>query len=252
MISDPSFYLVAIPAVILFGLSKSGLGAALSIPSVPLIALYVSPLEAVAIMLPLMLVMDVVAVTAYRRDFDVRTLKIIVPGGIAGVIIGWLTASIVTDAHVRLMIGVIAVWFALAYWFGGGQQAEPKPHNPLKGRVWSTVSGFTSFVAHAGGVPLQMYTLPLKFDPRLLVGTSAMFLATVNVAKLPAYTALGGYTREVLLTALVLAPIAPIAILAGVWLVKRIPKGPFYQITYAGVLLIGLKMLWDGATGLMG
>ena len=252
MIADPSFFHVAVPAVILFGLSKSGLGAALSIPSVPLLSLVVTPLEAVSIMLPLMLVMDVFAVTTYRKDYDGRTLRLIIPAGVAGVGIGWLTASVVTDDHVKLIIGVIAIWLALNYWFGGGMRAEPRPHNPIKGGVWATTGGFTSFVAHAGGVPIQMYLLPLKFEPRMLVGTSVMFLATVNLAKLPAYASLGGFSHEVLMAVLVLAPLAPISILAGAWLVKRIPKGPFYQLTYACILIVGLKMLWDGGVALIG
>ena len=252
MITDPAFYWLAVPAVILFGLSKSGLGAALSIPSVPLMAVHVPPLEAAAIMLPIIIVMDAVAVWAYRRDFDTRTLRIVLPAAVGGVGIGWLTAAVVTDAHVRLIIGVIAVSFALHYWFGGGSGAEPRPHDRIKGGFWGTVAGFTSFVSHSGGVPLQMYTLPLKFDPRVLVGTSVMFFAIVNLVKLVPYTALGSFGTETLMTSLVLAPLAPLSIWAGVWLVRRIPAGPFYQITYAGVLVVGIKMLWDGVTALAG
>lgn len=246
MITDPWFYAVAIPAVMLFGLSKSGLGAALSIPTVPLISLAVPPLQAAAIMLPIIIAMDATAVASYRREFDATTLKITIPAGIAGVGIGWLTAAYVTDAHVRLIIGVIAVSFALNYWLRRGQATEPRPHNKIKGRFWSVIAGFTSFVSHSGGVPYQIYTLPLKFAPRTLVATGVMFFAIINLVKLIPYSALGQFDAATLWTSLVLSPLAPVSILAGVWLVRRIPTEPFYHLTYACVLLVGLKMLWDG------
>lgn len=252
MIEDPFFYAVAIPAVILFGLSKSGLGAALSIPCVPLIALAVPPLDAAAILLPIIIAMDATAVWRFRGSFDRTTLWITIPTGILGVGIGWLLAAYITEAHVRLIIGVIAVSFALSYWFGGGQSAEAQPHKPNKGRFWSAISGFTSFVSHSGGVPFQMYTLPMKFDPLMLVGTSVMFFAVINAVKLVPYFALGTLSAQNLTTSLVLAPLAPVSILVGAWLVSRIPKGPFYHLTYACVLIVGLKMLWDGGTGLLG
>jgi uncharacterized membrane protein YfcA len=252
VITDPYFYAVAIPAVILFGLSKSGLAAALSIPCVPLIALAVSPLDAAAILLPIIIAMDATAVWRFRGSFDRRTLWITIPTGILGIGIGWLLAAYITEAHVRLIIGLIAVWFALNYWFGGGQSAEAKPHNPIKGRFWSTVSGFTSFLSHSGGVPFQMYTLPMKFEPMLLVGTGVIFFAVINAVKLVPYFALGFLSTQNLMTSLVLSPLAPLSILAGAWLVSRIPTKPFYQLTYLCVLIVGLKMLWDGGSGLIG
>ena len=251
MISDPFFYAVAIPAVILFGLYKSGVGGALSVPFAPLIALATSPLEAVAIMLPIMLTMDVFAVTAYRRDFDAKTLMLTIPTGILGVAIGGLLAAHVSDAHVRLIIGAVAVSFSLKYWLSSRKAVAARPHKPLKARFWSTVSGFTSTIAHAGGVPYQMYTLPLRLAPRTLAATTAIFLASVNVAKVVPYFLLGLFDTSTLSASLVLSPLAPLSIYAGVYLIRIIPMEPFYKLTYAGVLLVGLKMLWDGLAPLL-
>lgn len=216
----------------------------------PLLALTVPPLQAAAIMLPIIIAMDATAVLTFRREFDRRTLVYVIPAGIVGVGIGWLTASHVTEAHVRLIIGVIAVSFALKYWIGPGENAEPRPHNALKARFWSTVSGFTSFVSHSGGVPLQMYILPLKFAPRTLVATSVMFFATINLVKLAAYASLGQITGATLSASLALSPLAPLSVLAGVRILHRIPMALFYRLTYACVLIVGFKMLWDGVTAL--
>ena len=257
MITDPWFYLCAVPAILLFGLSKSGLGAALGVVSVPIMSLAVPPLQAAAIMLPIIIIMDVFAVHAYRRDADWPTLSIVVPAGIVGVGIGWLTAAYVTDAHVRLIIGLIAVAFSLRYLVdrlisGGRGEPVPMPHRPMKGRFWGTVSGFTSFVSHSGGVPLQMYTLPLRFAPPVLAATSAVYFAVINLVKVIPYAALGQFPAENLITALVLTPLAPLSIWAGVWIVRRLPVAPFYTFMYACVLLVGLKMVHDGIVGLTG
>ncbi|MFN0264645.1 sulfite exporter TauE/SafE family protein [Tepidamorphus sp. 3E244] len=251
MLSDPWFFAVAIPAVILFGLSKAGLGAALAIPTVPLIALSVPPLQAAAIMLPIIIAMDATAILTFRREFDRRTLIYTLPAGLFGVGIGWMTAAYVTDAHVRLIIGVIAISFAMKYWLGGREVKEPKPHNAWKARFWATVAGFTSFVSHSGGVPFQMYTLPLRFEPRMLVATSVMFFSTINLSKLVPYIALGQITQQTLLASLVLSPLAPLTVLFGVRILNIIPKEPFYRLTYACVLIVGAKMLWDGIAALV-
>ena len=249
MIDDPAFYAVAVPAILLFGLSKSGLGAALGIASVPIMSLAVSPLRAAAIMLPIIIVMDVFAVWSYRRDADLKTLKIVVPTAFAGIAIGWALAARITDDHVRAILGVIAVAFAARHFLMGGADAPPRPHNPPKGWFWGMVSGFTSFVSHSGGIPLQMYTLPLKLDPAALAGTTAFFFAIVNAAKLVPYIALGQLSLAEVKTAAILSPLAQVSILAGVWLVRRIPKKPFYTLTYAGVMLVGLKLLYDAVLG---
>ena len=71
MIAEPSFYAAAIPAVILMGLSKGGF-AGLGLLALPLMALVASPVQAAAIMLPILLVQDVVTVWAFRRTWSGR------------------------------------------------------------------------------------------------------------------------------------------------------------------------------------
>src|SRR3712207_6272173 len=97
MLHDPWFYAAAIPAVILVGLAKGGFGGGVSVLGVPLMALAVPPIEAAAIMLPILLVMDVVALIAWWRVYDRRSLALLLPSSLLGVGIGWAVAAIVTD-----------------------------------------------------------------------------------------------------------------------------------------------------------
>ena len=181
MIIDPWFYAVAVPAVLLVGLSKGGFAGGLGILGVPMMALVISPLQAAGILLPILIVMDLIGVWAYRKSFHLKNLAIMVPGAAIGILIAALTASYVTDNFVRLLVGGIAVAFALDHWIGRRAEAAPKDVNQTKGISWGAVGGFTSFVAHAGGPPFQIYMLPQKLDKRLYVGTSVMFFWAVNL-----------------------------------------------------------------------
>jgi len=248
VITDPLFYAVAIPGVLLVGLSKGGFGGSISLLAIPLMSLVISPIQAAGIMLPILLVMDAVGLTAYRRIYHLPALKILLPAAVIGIIIGWLTAAWVTASHVRLIVGIVALLFTIDYWRGGASR-EPAKESTAKGSFWGLIAGFTSFVSHAGGPPFQMYMLPLRLDPRHLAGTAIIFFASVNAIKVIPYFFLGQFDARNLATSAVLLPLAPIATLTGVWLVKRIEPSVFYRVTYSVVFLVSLKLIWDGLRG---
>ena len=252
MISDPTFYLFAIPAVLIVGLSKSGFGGSIGVLGVPLMAMVISPVQAAAIMLPILIAMDAVGVVSYRRIFDKTTLKIMIPAGIVGIGIGWASAHYFNDDMVRLLVGLIAVLFvANTMRKPAAERNKAAPHNVPKGAVSGMLAGFTSFLAHAGGPPFQFYTMPLRMEPRLFAGTSVIFFAVVNFIKLVPYFLLGQFSVQNLETSAVLLPLAPLSMLFGIWLVKRIPIGPFYTMTYIFVGISGLKLIWDGLSDLL-
>ena len=172
LITDPAFYAAAIPAVFFVGLSKGGFGGAMALLGVPMMSLVISPVQAAAIMLPILIVMDMASLWIWRGRFDRRTLWIMVPGGALGILIGWATAAWIEIPAVRLIVGGIAIIFALDYLRGrlALTAGAPASHNRLKGTFWGTIAGFTSFVTHAGGPPYQFYTLPLNQDPKDIHG----------------------------------------------------------------------------------
>ncbi len=257
MMTDPFFYAAAIPAVIMVGLSKGGFGGAMALMGVPLLSLTISPVQAAAILLPILIVMDMVSLWSWRSQKDNRTLVIMVPGALIGIAIGWATAAWVTAPMIRLIVGAVALWFVwryvaqnLAAARNGGKH-EARGHRPVQGIFWGTLSGFTSFVSHAGGPPYQIYTLPLRQDPKTYTGTSVRFFAIINAIKLVPYFALGQFDATNLSTSLVLAPLAPVATLAGAFIVRRMKPDIFYPFMYVMVFLAALKLIWDGAIHLL-
>ena len=250
MLTDPWFYAVAIPAVFFVGIAKGGFVNPLAMMGVPLIALVVSPVQAAGIMLPILIAMDCVAVWTYWGNFHRQNLKILLPAACVGIFIGWLTAAYVSESHVRLIVGLVALLFTLDYWFGRRGGNVPGT-SATKGGFWGAVAGFTSFVSHAGGPPLQMYLLPQKLEPRLFVGTSVLFFAIINWIKVIPYAALGQFDTTNLATSAVLAPLAPVSILFGAWLVRKLEVGLFYRLAYFAIFAVSLKLIWDGASALL-
>ncbi|TPW30084.1 sulfite exporter TauE/SafE family protein [Martelella alba] len=251
MLPDPLFYAAAIPAVMLVGLTKGGMGGALALLGVPILTLVVDPVTAAAIMLPILIVMDGVALWSWRHDNHWPTMKIMLPGAMIGIVLGWMTFSMVPYSLTKLLVGLATVSFAGKYFFdrlrpGPKEEAPPAPQRPVKATVWSLVSGYTSFISHSGGPPFQIYTLPLKLDVRSYTGMSVRFFAIVNVVKLLPYYALGELQVSNLIASASLLPVAIIATFLGALVVKHMKMEVFYPFMYIMAFLAGLKLVVDG------
>jgi uncharacterized membrane protein YfcA len=250
MTFDPAYLTAMVSAVILMGLSKGGF-AGLGLLSLPLMALVVSPVQAAAIMLPILIVQDVVSVWAYRREFDQRNLAMLLPGAALGILAGYLLAAWVSDAAVGLAVGLISIGFAARRLLGTGKAAAPvKRAEFLPGTFWGAICGFTSMVAHAGGPPFQIYVMPQRLPPQIFVGTGAIFFAILNLAKVAPYIALGQFTTQNLSASAALFPVAILSTIAGVRLVRRVPAERFYTIIYWLLIAVGLKLVIEGLAAL--
>jgi len=244
MIENPLFWASAIIAVIITGISKGGFGG-LALFAVPLMALTISPIQAASIMLPILIVMDWVSGWSYRKSFDKALVLRMVPAAIFGIGVGWALAGFVTDDAVRVIVGLIAIAFPLYNWFGPKSGLEAIKDSKVAGHIAGGLAGFTSFIAHAGGPPFQAYAIPQGLPHRIYAGSAVMFFFIINALKIIPYAALGQLELTNLTTSAMLLPIAPIGVLIGVWLTKRIDGALFYRIMYGLIFLTGLKLLSD-------
>lgn len=248
LITDPWFYAAALPAVLLMGLSKSGFGSGFGSLAVPIMALTIPVPQAAAIMLPLLAVMDVLGVTAYRRHVDLALIRLLLPAGLVGTVVGTLLFGVLSPATVAAVVGALTLTFlAQRLFFPPRADAPPPP--PWLGRLLAVASGFTSFVAHAGGPPINAYVLPLRLSPVVFSATMAVFFAAVNASKWIPYAWLGLIDWRNMVTALALMPLAPMGVWLGVRLVHRVRQDWFYRLAYTGMFLTGSKLLWDGLLG---
>ncbi len=251
MITDPLFYAAAIPALLLTGISKAGFGSGMGILAVPLIALTMPATQAAAIMLPILCVMDLAALWVYRGQWSRENMKIMLPGGIAGIVLGALTFRYVSEPGLKLMLGAVAIGFLLQHWRSAAARLEKTAPAKGRGYFWSTLSGYTSTLAHAGGPPMSIYLLPQRMDKALLVGTTVVFFTVMNYVKLIPYTLLGLFDASNLATSAGLAPLGIVGIFCGVWLRTHIDEVLFYRLCYGFLFVTGLKLLYDGASRLI-
>ena len=244
LITDPGFYAVTVPAVLLLGISKSGFGAGFGSLAVPMMALAVTVPQAAAILMPVLLLMDLLGIAAFRRDFDRDLLRFILPFGVLGIVIGALLFRLLDARVVAGIVGVFTLLFLAQRMLFPPRPSSPQPPRWL-GALLTTTSGFTSFVAHAGGPPINAYVIPLKLSPVKFTATMAFFFFVVNLCKWIPYGWLGLLDMRNMATSLVLLPIAPIGVWIGVHWARRISEKVFYRFLYAGMLLTGLKLVWD-------
>ena len=244
------FWLAAVVAAALVGMGKGGVPI-VGMLAVPIMALVMNPVVAAGMLLPVYVVSDMFGLYAYRHAYDRRVLAILLPGAIVGIGVGWATASVVPEAAVTLLVGVIGLAFALNLILRRPVVAEPRRPEVAKGLFWGTVTGFTSFVSHAGAPPYQVYTLPLGMPKAVFAGTSTIAFTVINAVKLIPYYALGQLSLSNLKMAAVLSVPAAIAVFAGVRLVKVMPERLFFRLVTWALLLISLKLIWDGARGLI-
>ena len=248
-ITDPFFYAVAVPAVLLLGISKSGFGAGFGSLAVPLMALAVTVPQAAAILMPVLLVMDLLGMAAFRRNVDRALLWFLLPWGLLGIVVGTLLFKWLDPRLVAGIVGAFTLLF-LAQRLAFPPRADSPPPPRWVGALLSTTSGFTSFIAHAGGPPINAYVIPLKLSPVRFTGTLAFFFFFINLAKWVPYGWLGLLDARNLGTSLLLLPLAPVGVWIGVRIAHRIDPVLFYRFIYAGMLLTGLKLLWDARAAL--
>lgn len=250
LIDDPIFYLVAVPAILVYGIGKGGLGGAVGDVVVPFMALAISPSLAASILMPILIVMDIFALRHHRRNVDWQQIKAMLPGGVAGVVIAALFLKQLPEYGLQILIGAISVGFVMLYVFK--RSATEHQCGRFGASVWCGLGGFTSTAIHAGGGPVSIYLLPQKLDKLKLIGTIVWFFAIINFLKLGAYTYLGGMSIDNLITAAVLMPLAPIGVRIGVYLLHRVSQDLIYRLCYLFLFISGFKLLLDGISQAMG
>lgn len=236
---------MAVPAVLLLGMSKSGFGAGFGSLAVPMMALAVAVPQAAAILMPVLLFIDVLGMAAFRRNIDWTLLKFLLPWGVVGVVVGALLFRLL-DLHVvsGLVGGFTLLFLAQRLLFAPKEDSPPPPR--WLGAVLTTTAGFTSFVSHAGGPPISAYVIPLRLSPLHYTSTMACFFFVINFAKWVPYAWLGLLDTRNMATSLVLLPLVPLGVWAGLRLSRRLSPVLFYRLLYVGMLLTGTKLLWDG------
>ena len=244
---DVTFWLLAGIAALLVGAGKGGVPV-VAMLSVPVMSLAMPPVMAAGLLLPIYVVSDMFGLWAYRGAWDRRVMAILLPATTLGVGLGWLTAHWVPVWVVTGIVGAIGALFALSLLLRPQAEGAPRRAAVAPGLFWGIVTGFTSFVSHAGAPPYQVYTLPLGLRKAVYAGTSTLLFAWVNAVKLIPYWALGQINLANLKLSALLALPAAIAVFGGVWLVRRLPERVFFKAVTWALLVLSIKLLWEAVS----
>jgi uncharacterized membrane protein YfcA len=242
LLTNPAFVAVAILGVCLLGISKGGF-LGLGVMALPLMSLFVPPLQAAAIILPTAVAQDFLTLWIYRREWSAWNIKIMLPSMLIGMFVAWLLAASLTAAHIRLAIGLIATLFVLRHWTAKRfERWMPKP-SVATGIIFGAIGGTTTMLANAGGPAWQIHLLPQRLEKLPYIGTVSILFAASNIVKIPGFATLGFLTRENILVGLTLVPIAVAANYAGIWLVRRVSTEMFFRIAYVLMLVIAVELM---------
>ena len=234
-----------VPAIILFGVAKSGLGGSVSLISIPLMTFMMPLNQALAILLPILIFSDFISALKFRKEFDLNTLKLMVPFAAIGATVGASTFSFFSEDYLKFILGIMGFFFSFHYFFLKKDADKPAKENFLKGAICSSLAGFTSFCAHSGGTPTSIYLLPLRLRKETYVGTRIMFFTCINLVKLPFYIYLSMLNSSSLSQSITLLPLSVFGIFIGYRLLKVVKERMFYNAIYTLILVASIKLMID-------
>jgi uncharacterized protein len=242
----PFELILLLGAAFIVGMSKGGLASAGTL-AVPILAIWIEPLKAAALLLPIYIVSDVFGVWLYRHEYSVRNLQILIPAGLAGVGIATLIAPVVEPAVFTVATGLIGLWYCATEWFMRDRPVKTSQANLVPGAIWGFVAGITSFVSHSGAPPFQAFVLPQRLPKLIFAGTTTITFAAVNLAKLPAYISIGLLKDFDLESTLVLSISAIVGTFAGRALSQRLSDHLYRRVIKIILFILSLQLLWQGS-----
>ncbi len=250
--SDLSATLLAALAVLFIGLSKAGFGGGLGMLTTPLCVLAFTargepPTFAVGVLLPLLCAGDAFSLWHYWRKWESQNLKYLLPGVIAGVVIGVQLMGRFSARELNLVIGLLALGFVVFQLvkeriFAAEGAFAP---NHVVGVPCGIGAGVTSTFAHGAGPVVSLFLIPQRLPKEIYVGTTVLVFTWINWIKMPFFIAQGMITPATLWVGLCYLPLVPFGVWLGIWLNRRLSERLFLRLVYAMTFLTGIQLVFN-------
>jgi hypothetical protein len=226
------------------GVAKSGF-AGVSLLHVLVFAMLFGARDSTGVVLPMLIVGDICAVTAFHQHARWDFIRKMLPPACLGVIAGWALMHRLNEAAFKPLIGWIILGLAVLQiarlqrpnWF------SDIPHARWFAWTMGVMAGVTTMLANAAGPVMALYFLAVALPKLEFVGTSAWFFLSINLFKVPFSAGLGLIHKQTLLLNAVLIPAIVIGLIAGRWLVTRIPQKLFDALLLSFVGAAALRMI---------
>jgi len=249
-----TFFLFSIPAVVFAGISKGGFGSGAAFASAPMLAMIMPPELAIGLMLPLLMVIDFASLKFYWRKWSWSDACYLIYGAGPGALGGIMLFFFIDTVVLGILIGVISIYFVIFQFlvrnnFLYGRQVGP---SKIKAFFLGFLSGFTSFISHAGGPPAAVYLLGRGLTKVEYQATTVILFWWINIFKLPSYVFLGLLNQKMLVVGFTLIPFALLGTWMGAKANRLISEKMFFLVTYILLIIAGVKLIYDGTAGLNG
>jgi len=237
-------WLLAIVAASCLGIAKAGL-AGTSLVHVVVFAFLFGARNSTGVVLPMLLVGDVCAVSAYHQHARWKYVRRMLPPACLGVIVGALLMRRISNDAFKPVIGWIILGLTALQvlrmhrprWF------ERVPHSAWFAWSIGLLAGTTTMLANAAGPVIAVYCLALSLPKLEIVGTTAWFFFIINTFKVPFSVGLGLIRTDTLLLNAILAPAVIAGVLGGRWLVYRLPQRVFDLLLLGFAAVAALRLI---------
>lgn len=233
-------------ATYITGISKGGFAGGFGGLSVPLMAIAIGPVEAAGLLLPLLIAMDAFSIRAWWGKHSRVEVRHLIPGAIVGIVIGTLLSGVLNDDAIRLILGVLSILFAAYMLF---QPSNPRQPHPVWAWPAGIGCGFTSFLAHAGAPPINLYLIPRGLDKATFIATCVVTFTAVNLLKLGPYLWLGEINIASAWASALLVPVAWAGVRSGLWLQHRVSERLFFRLIIVSMAVIGVQLITQALRG---
>lgn len=252
--ASPAFWLIGGMTICVIAMSKGAFGGGAASLGVPMLSLITDPIGAAVVVAPLVSLMDMFTLRTFGpSSWSKPDLRVLLPGLLLGLGLGWLAFEWIDPRLVALMIGTISLSFAL-HWFWKRHrktETDAQPVSAPLGFLAGTASGFTTFVAHAGGPPVAMYLMRRSLGKALFVGTTAAFFTLGNLLKLGPYGVMMQDRPDALAAAILFAPLVPFSVWIGLRLHHRLSYEGVMVATNALLIVGGARLIWQAVGALL-
>jgi uncharacterized protein len=251
VLPDPLVFAVVAFGIFVIAFMKGAFGGGFAIVGIPLLSLVLDPIAAGAVLAPLFVVMDLYALRYWKPSTWSRPdACVLVPAFVTGIGLGYVVMTQIDRRAITIAMAIITLIFALHWLISGGIVARQQ-RSLVKGLACGLAGGVTTMVAHAGGPPLAMYLLPLGLDKALYAGTTSLIFTVGNVFKIGPWLLLAKPGPELWALMGLCLPFVPLGVSAGWRLHERMNQQQMYHACYGLLIVVGLKLLWDGIRGYM-
>ncbi|RKF12771.1 sulfite exporter TauE/SafE family protein [Alginatibacterium sediminis] len=222
-------------AAMLSGISKfsvGGMGALI----LPLLLLAFPGQQALAILIPMFLVADLLTMVCYRKNINWKVLLRLLALMAVGCVLGAVLMNSINTHQFARIIGLTILGMLLLSIYLEYNQTQIRTSS-LAQSSSGIFAGFISMTANSAGPIMSLYLLEEKLGKPSYVSTRAWLAGMVNIIKIPLLVSIGALNTQTALLSLSALP----SLLLGAWLgYKLLKRISFTQLTWSVRCLIVL------------